>query len=52
MIGDHADPALLALSCMRCGAVREQPREQEPVWRGRQAQRGQGGKPPSFGDGH
>jgi hypothetical protein len=50
MIADNADPALLSMSCVRCEAVREQPRDPEPAWRSRGAVRGRGtGPAPTFG---
>jgi hypothetical protein len=49
LIGNHPDPALLTLSCVRCGDVREQPRNPEPGWRNRMAPRSRGDAPePSF----
>jgi hypothetical protein len=50
LIGESADPDLLAWTCLRCGSMREHPRDPEPAWRARQAQRGRGSVPtPSFG---
>jgi hypothetical protein len=41
---------VLTMRCVRCDAVREQPRDPEPAWRNRGAGRPKGGvPPPSFG---
>lgn len=49
LIGDHADHTLLALRCVRCGAERAQPRDPEPAWRARAAERLSRVPTPSFG---